>query len=64
MKSLVKVAMLAIIVVTQGCATYGRISGTPLGDQKSVYKDGRKTLISIKQSSVAIIVDPDFQTSV
>lgn len=63
MKSFVKVAMLAIIVVTQGCATYGRISGNPLGNQKSVYKDGRKTLISVKQSTVAIAPETDTVTS-
>lgn len=63
MTSLVKVAMLAMIVITQGCATYGRISGTPLVDQKSVYKDGRKTLISVKLSTVAIAPETDTVTS-
>ena len=63
MKPLVKIAMPAIIVVSQGCATYGRISGTPLDDQKSVYKDGRKTLVSVKQSTVAIAPETDTVTS-
>jgi len=59
MNLFVKFAILAAIVVTQGCATYGRISGNPLADQKSVYKDGRKTLISVKQSTVAIAPETD-----
>lgn len=63
MKPFIKVALLALIVVTQGCATYGRISGTLLADQKFVFKDGKKTLISVKQNTVAIAPEAEIVTS-
>lgn len=63
MKPFIKSALLALIVVTQGCATYGRISGTPLADQKAVFKDGRQTLISVKQNTVAIAPEAEIVRS-
>lgn len=63
MKTIIKPLLLMLFVTIQGCATYGKISGIPSEDQKSVFKDGRKTLISIKQNTVAIAPDTDTITS-
>jgi len=61
--SIINAALLALIVATQGCATYGKISGTPSADQKSVFKDGRKTLLSVKQNTVAVAPETETVTS-
>ena len=63
MKIIRSLAILLLIAGIQGCATYGRISGIPSEGQKSVFKDGRKTLISIKQNSVAVAPDTETVTS-
>lgn len=63
MKILKSISILLIIVGMQGCATYGRLSGIPSEGQKAVFKDGRKTLISIKQNTVALAPDPETVTS-
>ncbi len=63
MRIIRSVAILSLILGIQGCATYGRISGIPSEGQKSVFKDGRKTLISIKQNTVAVAPDTETVTS-
>ena len=63
MKIITRVSILLLITGIQGCATYGRISGIPSEGQKSVFKDGRKTLISIKQNTVVIAPDTETVTS-
>lgn len=63
MKALTKTTILLLIVGIQGCATYGKISGIPSEGQRSVFKDGRLTLISIKQNTVAIAPDTETVTS-
>ena len=63
MRIIRSVAILLLIAGIQGCATYGRISGIPSEGQKSVFKDGRKTLISIKQNSVVVAPDTETVTS-
>ncbi len=63
MRIIRSVAILFLIAGIQGCATYGRISGIPSDGQKSVFKDGRKTIISIKQNTVALAPDTKTVTS-
>ena len=63
MKIITRVSILLLITGIQGCATYGRISGIPSEGQKSVFKDGRKTLISIKKNTVAVAPDTETVTS-
>jgi len=45
--------VLALLLLS-GCATYERISGVPSVEQKAIYKDGRKTLLSTKTNVVAM----------
>ncbi|NHQ60863.1 hypothetical protein G9409_09780 [Chlorobium sp. BLA1] len=63
MRIVTRIGILLLIVGMQGCATYGRLSGVPSDGQKSVFKDGRKTLISIKQNIVAVSPDTEIVTS-
>ena len=54
MNIFIKRTFILLFVVTQGCATYGKISGIPSVGQKSLFKDGREVLISVEKSTVAI----------
>lgn len=63
MRIITGVSILLLIVGIQGCATYGRISGLPSEGQKTIFKDGRKTLISIKQNTVALAPNTETVTS-
>lgn len=43
----------------QGCATYGSLTAVPRDGERSVYKDGRNTLTSIKLNTVAVTPNSD-----
>ncbi len=64
MKVFVKLAILLIFAVgVQGCATHGIINGVPSEDQKSVFKDGRKTLMSTKRNTVIVAAEAEIVKS-
>lgn len=52
-----------LIAGMQGCATYGKVSGIASEGQKSIFKDGRNTLLSIKQNTVAVAPKDETVTS-
>jgi hypothetical protein len=63
MRKIFRIAILLLTVGIQGCATYGKISSIPSEGQKSIFKDGRNTLLSIKQNTVAIAPKNETVTS-
>jgi len=43
----------------QGCATYGSLTAVPTNGERSIYKDGRNTLTSVKLNTVAVTPNSD-----
>lgn len=43
----------------QGCATYGSLTAVPRNGERSIYKDGRNTLTSVKLNTVAVTPNSD-----
>ncbi len=48
------VGVLTVLLIGNGCATY-QVSGIPSAEQRFVYRDGRQTIISQKESSVVAV---------
>jgi hypothetical protein len=63
MRIITRVAIAMLIAGMQGCATYGKVSGIASEGQKSIFKDGRNSLLSIKQNTVAIAPETETVTS-
>lgn len=54
-----KVVSLMLVIALQGCASHAKLSGVPSAEQKTVFKDGRKALISSKQNTVIVAPETD-----
>lgn len=51
-----------LLMFTSGCATY-QVSGIPSNEQRCVYRDGRKTMISQKENAVTMAVKEETVSS-
>jgi hypothetical protein len=49
-----RLTLIVGVLMITGCSTSGKISGVPSAGQKSIYKDGRQTLVSVKRNTVVI----------
>lgn len=53
-KNLFWILLLPLIFLEFGCATYGLITATPIENQKAIFKDGKKSVISMKKNIVIV----------
>ncbi len=54
MRNLFWLLLLPFTFLEFGCATYGLITATPIENQKAIFKDGKKSLISLKKNIVIV----------
>lgn len=59
MKLLLLMACALALAGLQGCATYGTLTAVPTNGERSIYKDGRDTLTSVKLNTVAVTPNSD-----
>lgn len=59
MKLLLMMAGALALAGLQGCATYGSLAAVPTNGERSIYKDGRNTLTSVKLNTVAVTPNSD-----
>jgi hypothetical protein len=53
-KNLFLIFLLPLSFLEFGCATYGLITATPIENQKTIFKDGNKSVLSMKKNIVIV----------